>query len=61
MPSQERIQRQATKHETETEELPAPAPAADLSATDELLDEIDKALEGLEESLALSYVQVGGE
>ena len=61
MPSQERISRQASPRTDELEELPAPQPAADLSATDDLLDEIDDLLEGLDQDLALSYTQVGGE
>lgn len=61
MSSQERIQRPAANPPEEIEELPAPLPGADLSATDELLDEIDEILESADQELVQNFIQVGGE
>jgi len=32
-----------------------------IDASDDILDEIDKALEGLDQDLAVTYIQQGGE
>lgn len=61
MAEQVQKQRQASQTTTEVEELPAIPEQADLSKTDELLDEIDEALNALDQDLAQQYTQKGGE
>jgi ubiquitin-like protein Pup len=59
----ERIQVEKTTTST-TEETPdthMPSEAADLSATDDLLDEIDAILEENAEEFVAGYIQKGGQ
>lgn len=62
--AQERIQKTAAAPQERTEhveDLPQAPEAADLSATEDLLDEIDAILETNAEGFVAQYVQAGGQ
>jgi len=66
MTTQVQKQRTTTKSSSKTEEAPEPAKRspeaqAKLDTSKDFLDEIDEALQGLEEDFATTYTQKGGE
>lgn len=61
MAKQERIQKQAPAPQAAVESIPQAPEAADLSETDELLNEIDSVLEENAEEFVAAYIQKGGE
>lgn len=63
MGNQEQLQRRAEPKSEEVQDLPEiPEQNTDiLEVTDKILDEIDIALEGLDQNMAIEYRQSGGE
>ena len=58
---QVRKERRVTERKPEDNEPLEAKRSQDTTSTDELLEEVDKALEGIDELLATTYRQAGGE
>jgi ubiquitin-like protein Pup len=61
MAEQQRIQKPAPAPQADVQPMAQAPEAADLSATDDLLDEIDAILEENAEEFVRDYIQKGGE